>query len=186
MEADRGAGPSEFDRALADFTDEGRRRDAASARLQQADHTVISGMSGSWVGTLIELAETGRPVLAITRSGAHHRGVILAVGPDLVVLAPTMTGPRILLAHRAVDAIRENGDGRTRSEPVPRSGPDLAGLLDDAAEEHARVTVLTAGGNRFSGHILRVGEDQLTIRLDGEHDALTLPLAGIDEAVIDQ
>ena len=186
MEADRGAGTSDFDRALTDFTDASRRRAAASERLQAADHAVVSGLSGNWFGTLTELAETGRPVLTITRSGAHHRGVVLAVGPNLVVLAPSLDGPRTLLHLRAVEAVRESGDGHVRSSPAPSVGPDLGSLLDEASEDRARVSIVTAGGNRFAGRILRVGEDQVTLRLDGEHDALTVPLDRIDEAVVER
>ena len=45
--------------------------------------------------------------------------------------------------------------------------------------------VRTNGGNRFAGRLLGVGVDQLALRLDGEGDALTLPLSAIAEAVID-
>lgn len=186
MDADRGAGTSDFDRALTDFTDTTRRRAAATERLQAADHAMVAGLSGSWFGTLVELAESGRPILAITRSGAHHRGAILAVGPTLVVLAPTLDGPRTLLRLPALEAVRESGDGRVRDADPPAMGPDLGSLLDEASEDRARVSIVTAGGNRFAGRILRVGIDQVTLRLDGQHDALTIPLGRIDEAVIDR
>ena len=182
---------SSFDRALGDFADVSRREQAQLNRQQLSDHAILATLSGNFLGTLIELAESRSPIVLITRGGSHHRGAIVAVGTDVVALAPDLDGKRILLATRAIEAIRGPGISTSRAVDDVSDGADLATLLDQFGEDSSRVALLTTGGNRLMGRILGVGVDQLTLRLDGfeglegEADAMTISLAAIDEVVIE-
>jgi hypothetical protein len=186
MEAERAVGSNDFEQALGAFTDAGRLAAEIDARRQRSSHALLADLSGSWAGTLVELAELGAPVVVLTRAGNNHRGIILAVGPQLVVLAAGLDEPRVLLALDAIDAIREPGNGRRRELDTIPPGPDLASLLDEASEERARVSIVTSSGATFMGRLMAVGVDQVTLRLDGDSDSLTMPIGRIDEAVIDR
>ena len=182
---------SSFDRALGDFADDSRREKAQQTRQQLSDHAILATLSGNFLGTLVELAESRSPIVLITRGGSHHRGAIVAVGTDVVALAPDLEGKRILLAIDAIEAIRGPGISTGRAVDDVSDGVDLAALLDQFGEDSSRVALLTSGANRLMGRILGVGVDQLTLRLDGldgqdgEADAVTVSLAAIDEVVIE-
>ena len=44
--------------------------------------------------------------------------------------------------------------------------------------------MITRGGNRVMGTLLRAGDDQVTLRLDGDGDALTIPIPALDEVMV--
>ncbi len=175
---------SSFDRALSDLTDDARRTAARSARVERHDREVAAGLSATFLGTLVELSESGNPVLLVTVGGHHHRGVVTSVGTDVVLLTTGTDRQRTLLAPFAIEAIRETAPAHSRTlHEAP--GPTMGELLDQHGVDH-RVTVQTVGGNRFMGRLLRVGVDQLALQLDGERDSLTIPLRAIAEAVIER
>ena len=173
-----------FDRALSDLTDDARREAARADRQERQDRAVVAGLSATFLGTLVELCESNAPVVLVTVGGSHHRGVISLVGADVVVVATSAGHQRSLLAPAAIEAIRELGPGHSRAVHAIDDGPRMGELLDELAVDR-RVAIGTIGGNRFMGRLLRVGVDQVTLQLDGERDALTVPLAAIAEAVID-
>lgn len=191
--AERRPAPSQsFNEALSDFTDSARRTEAQLERRQRHDRAVLAGLSGTFRGALVEAAELGSPVVLVTRRGAHHRGAVVAVGDDVVALAPDIDGKRILLASRSIEAVRGRYSASTRSisETEGEPGPTLGSLLDDFAHDRSRVALLTAGGNQLMGELIAVGADQVTIRLDGSSEIhksehMTVALTAIDEAVIE-
>ena len=167
------------------FADEARRGEARRTRIERSDRAVAAELSATFVGTLVELAELGRPVVIVTGAGSHHRGRIAGVGADVIVVQRETDGRRVLLAPAAIDAIRESSPGHRRPvDDAPRS-PRLADVLDELSTDGARLAVVTAGGNRFMGRAQHVGVDQLVIGLDGDGDSLTLPLAAIFEVAVE-
>lgn len=179
---------SPVDRALVDLTDDARRDLIRRDRQDQHDRLVVAELSGTFLGTLIDLSETTAPAVVITGAGTHHRGTVATVGPDVVVMqSVAMHSPgdrrRILISPAFVEAVRRPHHDRPRDTSVTAEGPRLGELLDDMAGARTRIVVTTFGGNRFTGTVLSVGVDQVELRLDGEGDGLTIPLAAIAEAV---
>lgn len=178
------AGRTPIDRALTDFTDDARRDQVRRTRQEQADREVVAGLSATFLGTLVELSESRSTAVFVTVAGAHHRGIVAALGPDVVVVVAPGEERRTLLAPAAIDAIREPRIGRSREGYSVRAGPRMGDLLDEVGRDGARVSVTTFGDNRFMGSLLSVGVDQMSLRLDGESDVLTIPLGSIAEAVV--
>lgn len=177
------ATPSAFDRELQALADEERRASNARARLQRADRKIMDGLSGTFVGTMIELAETGAPVTVLTRTEAAVRGTVATVGSDVVVIRTAGASSDVLLRISAIEGLLESGSGHDRSSSGHRSGPTFAELLDRYSETSERVAVTTASGNMVMGSVQRVGEDQLVLKLDGSGDSLTVPTTAIDQVV---
>jgi len=177
--------PARFDDELDRLSDDARRAEAKRARLQRSDRTVAAGLSGTLVGTLTELLETQSSVSLMTRSGSHIRGAIELLGPDVVVLR-CGPGTRVLVRTSAIEGIREPGAGHDRELDAISTGKSLGDHLDELSSENRRLAMTLASGNRVMGTVLRVGLDQVTLRLDGEADALTIPLAAIDQVVVEQ
>lgn len=173
-----------LDAALTDFTDGTRRDEARRNRQTLADQAVVDGLSGTFRGTLVDLAEARRPLTILTRSGAHHRGVISTVGLDVVVVGDTTNPRRLLLAIDAIEGLRAPhlGRGRTTADVA---GPHLADVLDSVFDSGQRAAITTRGGNRLMGVVDHVGQDQLTLRLDGDSDALIIAISGIDEVAVE-
>jgi len=181
----RGETPSRtpLDDALSSFTDGTRRDEARLSRQSRADQAVVDGLSGTFRGTLVDLAEARRPVTVLTRQGAHHRGVVTTVGVDVAVLGDDLEPQRWLLALDAIEGIRcaHMARGRTTSAVA---GPNMADLLATAFDDAQRVAIMTRGGNRVIGVVDSVGEDQVSVRLDGDGDLMVVPIAIIDEVVV--
>ena len=175
---------SSFDKQLNDLTDDARRTEAARERLNRSDRALAAALSGTFAGTLTELAETQAPVSVLTRSGNSIRGTVLALGPDVVVMAPAEGQNRILVRRLAIEALVEQGPGHDRQVDAISSGPELAELLDEYSVDQDRLAVTMSTGNRLMGAVQRVGIDQMTLRLDGDADTVTVPLHAIDQVVL--
>lgn len=173
-----------FDQNLTQLTDDARRQAAAQERLKRSDRSMAAALSGTFAGTLIELAETRSPVTIRTRAADSIYGTVIGLGPDLVVISTNDKASRVIVRQSAIEALLESGTGHDRyAEPIS-SGPDLSGLLDDYAETSERIGLTMSTGNRFMGSVLRVGEDQIVLRLDGDADTLTVPLSAVDQVVL--
>jgi len=183
--ADNDEGESEqLDRALASFTANERRAEAVRARHLLEDRRVVDAISGTFLGTLTEIAESRHPVAVLTRSGSTHRGVFTSIGPDVAVVELSGDDRRLLLSLDAIEGIREVGIGHNRSVVSPPTGAQFAEILDTLSEDRPRLVITTRGGNRVMGALIRAGENQVTVKLDGDGDVLTVPIGVIDEATI--
>ena len=178
-------GRSPVDRALTGLTDEARRSEARTARQQRSDREILDGLSATFLGTLVDACEARALVVVVTAGGAHHRGLITAVGPDVVVMTLAGEDQRLLVAPMAIDAVREAGGVRSRSVADVGDGPRFADVLESFAGAGARLAVKTMGGNLFMGRLLQLGADQLTLTLDGDGHSLTVPLLSVAEVVIE-
>ncbi len=175
---------SSFDRNLTALTDDARRQKAIRERQQRGDRALAAALSGTFSGTLLELAETQAPVTIRTRAEHNVHGRIAELGPDVVVVATSDTSQRVLVRRLAIEALIEQGPGHDRSVGPIETGPELADLLDNYSEERERIALTLSTGNRLMGSILRVGEDQVVLRLDGDSDTVTVPLFAIDQVVL--
>jgi len=173
-----------FDKNLTAMTDDARRAEAIRARQQRADREVAAALSGTFAGTLVELAETGSPVNIRTRSGSAIRGVVEQLGPDVVVVAQSDGSHQVLVRRLAIETLIEQGSGHDRHHEPADEGPKLAELLDELSSRRERIAVTLSTGNHVMGSILRVGVDQVVLRLDGDADTATVPLFAIDQVVL--
>jgi len=173
-----------FDSELTSLTDDARRAEAIRARQQRSDRSLAAALSGTFTGTLVELAETRAPVSIRTRSGATIRGVVDRLGPDVVIVLQNDGTHEVLIRSLAIEALVEQGSGHDRHHEPITDGPELADHLDKLSGTNERIAVTLSTGNRLMGSIQRVGIDQLVLRLDGDADTVTVPLFAIDQVVM--
>ena len=175
----------DFDSHLHALADEARRQEAIAARRRKADRRVSAALSGTFAGTLTELAEAGSVVSILTRVGSAIRGQIIALGPEVLVVR-TGDQNRVALRTSAIEGVRESGSGHDRTVDEITSGADLAQILDAQAHDRRRVSFTMSSGNHIMGQINRVGLDQVVVTLDGDGETMTVPLFAIDQVVIER
>ena len=139
--------------------------------------------SATLVGALTDLADAGAVVVAET-GGGRHTGVIVGVGLDVVFLRDQKRWVLVplsnLLAVRAVERVRPT----TGDRPAPLDTTFAEALLELLAERNRVVATLTSG-ERLSGRLVSVGEDAVTIELDGERRATAVArLTGVADVVV--
>jgi hypothetical protein len=149
--------------------------EAARERAQERTLRTIAEAAATFVGVALDLAERGTSVIARTAAGRPHRGRILGIGRDFLVLRDARRPPAFL-ALGAVSSLRtEPGadDGEAaggRASPIDVS---FAALLAQLSGDRPRVQVVATGDAPVAGELRSVGLDVLTIRLDGDRRLVT-------------
>ena len=170
-----------------DLADESSHEAAVAARATERELRDRAAELAGWAGTLRDLAEAATTVTVRSRSGRVHRGELVAVAEDHVALR--LPGGQLLaLAGRAVVSVRP--------EPTSRAAPamgdrersqdrTLLEVLDRAAGERRRVALCLDGATDVvQGTLTAVGEDVVTLRLDGpDRDVLYVRAGAILEVV---
>jgi hypothetical protein len=175
-----------LDAAVRDAVD----AEAARARSQERVLRSVAASEATFVGLLVDLAERAVPVVVRLTSGRSHRGVLLAVGREVVVLRDGPKPPA-LCALAAVTSVRPQPDGpatadvqATGARPAPLDisfGALLAGFADD----RPRVQVVAGGDEPVAGELRSVGHDVLTVRLDGDRGLLAhVRLGAVSEVLL--
>ncbi|MBW3613960.1 MAG: hypothetical protein KY439_01440 [Actinobacteria bacterium] len=158
---------AELERLVADAVVEGAARERAQARVLRQ----IAEESATFAGVALELAERGDPVVARTTAGRSHRGRVLAVGRDFLVVRDH-SGPPVVLATAGITSLRlppRTGPTDTAGARRPPLDVRLAVLLAGFASDRPRLQVMaTADPQPLSGELRAVGLDVATIRLDGD------------------
>ena len=160
-----------------------RSEDAIAARARGRWLRQVADESASFAGVLVDLAERGTPVVVHGAAGRRHRGVVAGVGADFVALR-TAQGAHILLAFRGVAAVRaQRGAGQGLGDRDVSVELGLTEALAALAEERPRVLVVTtADPEGLAGELRAVGQDMLTLRLDGRDAVLAyVPTATVAE-----
>ncbi len=164
-------GAADIAAALARFAGEALVDEAASSRSRRRWLQQQLAEDTTFAGVLADLAERDRPVLVHTTVAARHRGALSVLGADFVGLVVD-TGATVLVRLAAIAAIRTQPrehhahSGRTVSLQL-RFVDALAGL----SQERPRVRLGTMGGESFSGDLIAVSQDVITLRLDGDSRA---------------
>lgn len=143
--------------------------EAARERSQTRMLRQIAEEEATFAGVALDLAERGTAVVARTSSGRTHRGRVLAVGRDFVVLRDG-AGPPAFLALGAVSSFRPQPGSASVDTAGGRAAPldvGLAALLVGVAAQRPRVQVTAVGDEPVAGQLRSVGLDVLTLRLDG-------------------
>ena len=173
---------------LARWAADARADEAGRARARARWLRRQAEDEATFAGLLVDLAERGTPVVARTTVGRRHRGTVAGVAADFVLLRPD-SGWWLLLPFDAVATVR----------PVERAGeaatgrrlPGLDLLLGEALEamagDRARVAIVTVGtGEPVSGELEAVGDDVITVRLDGPgRERVFVRLAAVAEIAVE-
>jgi hypothetical protein len=170
-ELNRWVADAQVDEAVA------QRRRTAWLRRQDDEEVTLAGV-------LTDLGERGNPVVVTSATGRRHRGVIVAVGPDVIEVQIT-DGPLVLLALTALVSLRSHPDDEaTRGErPSLTTGVTLAGALSRRAGDQGEVTVVAVNGDVASGIVLAIGRDVVTLRLD-QGGVVYLALSSVAEVAV--
>ncbi len=145
--------------------------EAARERSQERTLHEIAESEATLAGLLLDRSERRSPVVVRTTGGRAHRGQVLAVGRDFVVLRDRPRPP-VMVALDAVAAVRPEPEDRSAAATGGRAAPlnvSLAALLARLSGDRPRVLVAAAGDEPVAGQLRSVGLDVLTLRLDGDH-----------------
>lgn len=172
-----------LERLVADAIADRSAKERSQARVLRQ----VAEESATFAGVAVDLAERGDPVVARMATGRSHRGRILGVGRDFVVLRGG-SGPPVFLATAAIASLRPQLHGPTDTagaRPAPLD-VGLAVLLAGLAADRPRVQVMAVGDHQpLSGELRSVGLDVATIRLEGEARNLAhVRIANLAEVVL--
>jgi hypothetical protein len=107
-------------------------------------------------------ASTNEAVVVRTAAGREHHGTVVAVGADMVVLAPHAGAPvAVRMAHvtsAGSDALTVTG---ARPDPSATTFEELLRELADRADE---TTLVVTGGLSVRGRLEAVGVDVVVVR----------------------
>lgn len=138
--------------AAADERADERRRIANLRHQAEEDASLLD--------VLVDLGESGAPVMLGDTSGAEHRGRVVVVGSDVVVLAGA--SHTVVVSLAAVAAITAEGSVATDSRAVATTA-DLHIVCTVLADDRPRVRAVPVGGLAVTGELRGVGRDALRI-----------------------
>ncbi len=155
---------------LVELLDEGRAHEEAKARVRARALDRIAEEGAQLAGTLIDLGERRSPVALRTEGGRSHHGRITTVGADHLRLRSD-SGSEALVRLSAVVAVRVRpGDAQppATGDRAPADDQRLLEALDRVVDERQRVALVVRGGEVLAGRLRSVGQDVVSIDLDGE------------------
>jgi hypothetical protein len=174
---------------FVDLADEAAHEAAVRARAEQRDREERAAELATWIGTLRDLAERRLAVSVRARSGRVHRGALVGLGVDHLVLR-LQAGSVALIALAATRTVRpepglpappamgdrDTAQDRTLAEALARS----------VEERRAVVLVLREVEDPLQGEVVGLGEDVVTLRIGGvDRGTVYLPLDAVDEVVLE-
>jgi hypothetical protein len=167
------------DVALDRWITELRTEDAARSRSRVGAMKAHAAEDATVVGVLADLREREAQVLLTTTSGRRHRGQVLIVGPDALVLR---TGSHEWLVTRiaAVASVRMVGGDPVNGEGSATTTSRFGRILGAAAQpgEWMRIAV---GGEAFGGTVVATSAEVAVLRLDNG-DLSYVNLDAVEEA----
>ena len=179
---------AEADPHLA-FTDEARLAEEIATRAERRSRTERAAEVATWAGTLHDLAE--RELAAVIRldGGRSYRGRIAAVGVDHIAIR-TSGGTLALVLREAIRAVRPEPGLRAPVATGDRErsvGRNLEEILLRLSEDGIRVSLVLQGLDEpLSGHVLGLGEDVITLRVEaGDQGIVYLPAAALRAVIVE-
>lgn len=177
-----------------ELVDDSAHAAAVRARATERELRDRAAELAGWEGTLRDLTERRVPVTVACRSGRRHRGVIAAVAADHLALR-LPAGQLVALAGGAVTSVRPepgSASAPAMGDREPAQDRTLLELLDRVAGERRHVALgLEGSAEVLRGRLVAVGEDVLTLRLDGRspdgrgRDLIYVRLGAVVEVVLD-
>jgi hypothetical protein len=158
---------------FVELLDEARHDEAVRARTRRRWLDQQGLEEAGFVGTLVDLADSGRLVVLRTETGRVHQGWLGEVAGDHCTVETTAGRP-VVVALAAVAAVQpRNPLARERAvgDRRPTSSRTLREQLQRLAWSQPRVVVTTRGAaDALSGELVAVGQDVVTLSLDGAGD----------------
>lgn len=166
---------------LEQLLDEARADGLAASRTRERWLRQQSAATATFVGSLLDLAESGAPVSLSLAAGRRHDGRVVGVGEDLVVL----------LEREEHVAVRSAAIAMVRTAPGTTAGPasgarpaalDLrfGELLARVVAGSPDVAVVLVTGDVVGGQLLAVGADVLSVRVAaGDGGVVYCPLPSL-------
>ncbi len=158
-----------------------RRVDAAAERRSRERWLAdAAGRDATLVGVLLDLAERQVQV-AVTLGGRTRHGHLGAVGADFVALI--RREGELVIALSAVTSLRVTDRAPAAlGDRVQATDLLLVDVLQELAQERARVRIVDHRDAVVAGELRRVGTDVLVVRPEGAGSGTTyVPLAAVGE-----
>lgn len=175
-----------FVQALERMVADTRAGDVVRDRVRERGLRRAAEEESTLAGLVLDLSERQAQVGVRTSTRRTHRGRIIAVGRDFLVVRdggapPVFIALEALVALRPTGVIPEDTVGRRRA-PLDLS---FAGVLGELAAERSRVQVVTVDGDATSGTLRAMGTDVLTMAVDAEgRVTIHLALHAVAEVVL--
>jgi hypothetical protein len=176
------------DDPFVQLTDEGRLADAIRERADERELRQQLSEFATFAGTMRDLAEAGRTVTVRSGSGRSYQGRLLAVAIDHLVVSAGSSRT----VHVAVDQVTSVQLDPTAvanvaaGERAAAQDRTLDEVLAAAVEDRPVVVLVTRGdGEAHRGQLLAVGEDVVTLRVEGA-GARYLPAGALSEIVVER
>jgi hypothetical protein len=168
---------------LQRFAAEARVAEATAARSRERWLRQQAEEEATLAGVLCDLAERRLPVTVDTVGGGRHRGTVAAVARDFVVMVLD-SGLEVMITLNGLAAVRPQPGARA---PIGDHEIDVELTLLDAlshlAGERPRLRFVTRAGGHLVGTLRAVGQDVVTVELDGEARAqVFVPVGAVVEA----
>jgi len=167
------------DPALDRWLSELRTDEAARARSRVASLRAHAAEDATVVGVLADLHERGATVVVSTTHGRRHRGEVLVVGPDAVVLR-VAEGEWLVARLATVASVRSVGGDVVTGESPPTTTSRFSRLLGAAAEPGEWLRVLV-GGEVLAGTVVSFSADVAVLHLENG-DLSYVNLEAVEEA----
>lgn len=161
-------GAEELSRTLARWASEATVDEAVRRRIHRRWQRVRAEEEASLEGTLVELAERGRPV--VLDVGDHRvRGTVVGLGADFVALRSEV-GQHVLVRTDAVEVVRTGpgDDTVVGHRAAPLLDVTFLGVLGPLAAERPEVLVRTRSGTAVRGQLRSAGRDVLHLDVRGD------------------
>lgn len=173
--------------AYVELADEAAYGAAVRSRTEARERRERASELATWRGTMRDLAEQRAVVVAWTAAGRRHHGTLIAAAVDHVALELS-SGARVLIR---LDALRQvtPQPGRTASPPSgDRDGAQdrvLIEVLERCFEERCAVVVCARDVREpVRGRVVGLGEDVVTLAVEGRSATTLLPVDAIVEVVL--
>jgi hypothetical protein len=165
-----------FDSLLAEGIADGYVEERSALRWS----STINEESATWLGTWIDLAESGETVRFSTILGLHHQLHITAVGPD-VIAGTNADGASVLVALSTIESAHIAGR-RVAASERETAGMSMQRMLVHIAGDRPTVRIRMVSGTSFSGTLLNVGADVMSIRSD-QANTIVIPICNVAEVI---
>jgi hypothetical protein len=173
-----------------ELADDAVHEAAVRTRVEERALRATAVELATWVGTLRDLAEARRALTVQLAGGRTHRGRLVAVGLDHLVLEAEGRAT-VLLRLAAVRVVRPEPE-----RPAPAATGDrdaaqdrtLVEALDRLVETGRRIVLLLEGTREpLAGRLAGIGEDILTLQLDGAAGSTAYaPIGAVTEVLLDR
>lgn len=177
-------GTGGLDRSLERWAAHAVVDEAVRRRTRERWLRIQAEEEGSLAGTLVDLAEHGRPTV-LDVAGEKLRGRVVGVGADFVAVR-TDRRQDALVPFDAIEAFRpEPGAADVRGDRSATVDVAFSSVLGPVAADHPDVLIRTRLGVALRGQLRSAGTDVLRLRLDGEPPTPTwIPLAAVAVIVL--